>query len=180
MWWKAGGLVILTWAVLKLRSAINGHSKQKDQFSIFKCWDYWKQRKQFCHPRKKKVLLWLFWKSPLPWMAATPKNSKHAAIAHGSASSFINMRFLALQEHLLVYTGSVSGISTPVCFCWISQSTWCGVCASFMLTGGRTLPDSVQCLPECIKHIWTSRVSCACPVLGCTWLWYPGPAQNAF
>lgn len=131
-------------------------------------------------PQEKKVLLWLFWKSPLPWTAATPKNSKHAAIAHGSASSFINMRFLALQEHLLVYTGSVSGISTPVCFCWISQSTWRGVCASFMLTGERTLPDSVQCLPECIKHIWTSRVSCACPVLGCTWLWYPGPAQNAF
>lgn len=58
-----------------------------------------------------------------------------------------------------VCTGSVSGIITPVCFSWISQSTRCGVYASFMLTGGQTLPDSVQCLPECVKHIWTSIVS---------------------
>lgn len=57
-----------------------------------------------------------------------------------------------------VCTGSGSGISTPVCFCWISQSTRRGVYASFMLTGGQTLPDSVQCLPECVKHIWTSTV----------------------
>lgn len=58
-----------------------------------------------------------------------------------------------------VCTGPVSGISTPVCFCWIGQSTRCGVYASFMLTGRQTLPDSVQCLPESVKHIWTSIVS---------------------
>lgn len=105
---------------------------------------------------KKSVLLWLFWKSPLPWMAATPKNSKHAANAHGSASSFINMRFWHCRSPSCVYWICIWHKHTSVCFCWISQSTQCGVYASFMLTGGQTLPDSVQCLPECVKHIWTS------------------------
>jgi len=58
-----------------------------------------------------------------------------------------------------VRTGSRSGLSTELCFCCISQSAQRGVYASFMLTGGQTLPDSVQCLPEFVKRIWTSIVS---------------------